>query len=37
MAKKYNMNIPIIDFGIDDIVRSEICKQWIIAFDAEGL
>lgn len=37
MAKKYNMNIPVIDFGIDDIVRSEICKQWIIAFDAEGL
>lgn len=37
MAKKYNMGIPIIDFGIDDIVRSEICKQWIIAFDAEGL
>lgn len=37
MAKKYSMGIPIIDFGIDDIVRSEICKQWIIAFDAEGL
>lgn len=37
MATKYNMGIPIIDFGIDDIVRSDICKQWIIAFDAEGL
>lgn len=37
MATKYNMNIPLIDFQIDDIVRSEICKKWIIAFDAEGL
>lgn len=37
MANKYNMGIPVIDFQIDDIVRSDICKQWIIAFDAEGL
>ena len=37
LAKKYQMNIPVIEFTVDDIVRSEICKQWIIAFEGEGL
>lgn len=37
MAKKYNLPIPIIEFGVEDIVRSDICKQWIIAFDKEGV
>ena len=37
MAKKYNMNIPIIEFEIDDIVRSDICKEWITAFTSENL
>lgn len=37
MAKKYQMNVPIIEFGVDDIVRSEICKAWVVAFMAEGL
>jgi len=31
------MDIPTIEFGIDDIVRSDICKQWIIAFEEEKL
>ena len=37
LAKKYHMNIPVIEFTVEDIVRSEICKQWIIAFEGEGL
>lgn len=37
MAKKYNMNVPVIEFGIDDIVRSDICREWIVAFESEGL
>lgn len=37
MVKKYSMPIPVIEFGIDDIVRSDICKQWLIHFDKEGL
>lgn len=37
LAKKYNMDIPTIEFGVDDIVRSDICKQWIIAFEEEKL
>jgi len=34
LAKKFNMEVPIIEFGVDDIVRSDICKNWIIAFEA---
>lgn len=37
LAKKYNMDIPTIEFGVEDIVRSDICKQWIIAFEGENL
>ena len=37
MVKRYDMKIPIIEFGVDDIVRSEICKQWIIHFEKCGL
>lgn len=37
LAKKYNLPVPVIEFGVDDIVRSDICKQWIISFEAEGL
>lgn len=35
IAKKRQMDVPIIEFGIDDIVRSHICKEWIIAFEEE--
>lgn len=35
LAKKNNMAVPVIEFGIEDIVRSDICKQWIIAFERE--
>lgn len=37
LAKKNNLPIPIIEFGVEDIVRSDICKEWIIAFESEGL
>jgi phosphate starvation-inducible PhoH-like protein len=32
LVNRYNMPIPIVEFGIDDIVRSDICKRWIIAW-----
>jgi len=32
LAERYDLNIPVIEFGIDDIVRSDLCKQWIIAW-----
>lgn len=37
MVKKYHMNIPVIEFGVNDIVRSDICRDWIVAFDKENL
>ncbi len=37
LAKKYNMDAPVIEFTTDDIIRSAVCKAWIVAFDAEGL
>jgi phosphate starvation-inducible PhoH-like protein len=37
IAKKNMLNIPIIEFGVDDIVRSGICKEWIIAFEEHGI
>jgi phosphate starvation-inducible PhoH-like protein len=37
LAKKHFLPVPVIEFGVDDIVRSDLCKQWIIAFMKEGL
>lgn len=37
LVKKYNMNVPVIEFTVEDIVRSDICRDWIIAFEGEGL
>ena len=37
LAKKYNMDAAIIEFGLDDIVRGEICRAWVTAFYEEGL
>jgi phosphate starvation-inducible PhoH-like protein len=37
LVKKYNMDIPVIEFGIDDIVRSDRTKQWIVAMTEEKL
>jgi len=36
-AKKHMLPIPIIEFTLDDIVRSDICKQWIEVFTEEGI
>jgi len=37
LVKKHDLPVPIVEFGVDDIVRSDICKEWIIAFEAEGV
>ena len=37
LTKKHMLPIPIIEFTLDDIVRSDICKLWITTFSAEGL
>lgn len=35
MAKKYLLPIPVIEFQIEDIVRSDLCRMWIEAFIKE--
>ena len=37
LSKKYGINVPVVEFTFDDIVRSELCKQWIVAFYKEGI
>jgi phosphate starvation-inducible PhoH-like protein len=37
LAKKYNIDASLIEFEIEDIVRSNICRQWVEAFYLEGI
>jgi len=37
LAKKHLLSVPIIEFGVEDIVRSDICAQWVKIFMAEKL
>ena len=37
ISRKYDIDVAVIEFGIEDIVRSPICKQWVVAFTKEGL
>jgi|TARA_B110000483_G_scaffold187627_1_gene222338 phosphate starvation-inducible PhoH-like protein len=37
LSKKYMLDAPVIEFGIDDIVRSGICAEWVKVFMKEGL
>ena len=37
LSQKYAVNVPVIEFTIDDVVRSEVCKQWISIFMQEKI
>lgn len=37
LAKKYMLPVPIIEFGVDDIIRSDICAQWVKVFLQERI
>ena len=36
LANKYDIDVAVIEFGIEDIVRSKQTKDWIVAFTEEG-
>lgn len=36
MARKYDIDCKTIEFTVDDIVRSDITRDWIVAFEKEG-
>jgi phosphate starvation-inducible PhoH-like protein len=37
LAKKHMLNVPVVEFGLEDIVRSGICAEWVKVFMQEGL
>lgn len=37
LAKKHMLPVPIIEFGVDDIVRSDICAEWVKVFMKEKI
>ena len=37
LAKKHQLPLPIIEFDIDDIIRSDITAMWVKTFLKEGL
>ena len=37
LAKKHMMPVPIIEFSVDDIIRSDICAMWVKVFLKENL
>ena len=37
LAKKHLLPVPIIEFGVEDIIRSDICAQWVKVFMKENL
>lgn len=37
LAKKYNIPSTTVEFTVDDIVRSDICKRWVMALYEERL
>lgn len=37
LAKKYMLPVPVIEFGVDDIIRSDITAMWVKTFMKEGL
>jgi phosphate starvation-inducible PhoH-like protein len=37
MVKSQMLNVPVIEFDRDDIVRSGVCAMWVRAFDEANL
>ena len=35
LAKKHMLDVPVVEFGVDDIVRSGICAEWVKVFMKE--
>ena len=37
LAKKHMLPVPVIEFGVDDIIRSDITAMWVKTFMKEGI
>jgi len=36
LVRSNGLPVPVIEFGLDDIVRSGLCAMWVRAFEGEG-
>lgn len=37
LSKKHMLDVPVVEFGVDDIVRSGVCAEWVKVFMKEGI
>jgi len=37
LIHKYGIDAAVVEFTLDDVVRSDICKQWLTAFYGEAI
>lgn len=37
LSKKHMLDVPVVEFGVEDIVRSGICAEWVKVFIQEGM
>ena len=37
LSKKHMLDVPVVEFGVEDIVRSGICAEWVKVFLKEGM
>jgi phosphate starvation-inducible PhoH-like protein len=37
LSRKHSIPVPVIEFALDDIVRSDLCRMWVEAFIKEGI
>jgi phosphate starvation-inducible PhoH-like protein len=36
LIRAHDLPVPVVEFEIEDIVRSGICAMWVRAFEGEG-
>jgi phosphate starvation-inducible PhoH-like protein len=37
LVKKYMLPVPIVEFGVEDIIRSDMTKMWVETFVKEKI
>jgi len=37
LVKKHMLPVPIVEFGVDDIIRSDMTKMWVETFVKEKI
>jgi phosphate starvation-inducible PhoH-like protein len=37
LTRRFKLPVPVVEFGLDDIVRSDLCALWVKAFHKAGM